>query len=282
MFVTKGQEDSIQFMKKLRGKRIGEVLRSIIANLDQDKLKNPLLIPEDNTDAKQKIKEFGHEKKMKDKSEKISEKIVQESDVVKADNKVIDNNYKQEVLIDNSKEENVNNKLSDGEKDDKNEKSIDGKNGKNKRKRSKSKTKKDLNESKQSDSVDKKDDSKNKELKTKSENQNPKSKTTQIEIDHSLITDNSELMQKLEETLLLKKRTRSRSKTKNTDLDASVNLTPLEVRSKKSSKESNESNNNPAQLISKKLSKESNESNNSYQEDNEVFQPDVGTKSIKN
>jgi len=45
MFVLKGQEDSIQFLKKLKNRRIAEILRGIIINLDYTKIKNPMTFP---------------------------------------------------------------------------------------------------------------------------------------------------------------------------------------------------------------------------------------------
>lgn len=135
-----------------------------------------------------------------------------------------------------------------------------------KRKRSRSKTKKDTNESILSKSTDKKEPNQEPKAKekTKPVNQNPKSKTTHVEIDHSSITDNAELVKKLEETLLLS-RSRSRSKSKKSDLESSINISTQDLKpTKKLSKESFESKNtNPVDLISKKLSKESTESKNS-------------------
>jgi len=48
MFALKGQEKGVQFIKKLRGKKVSDILRSIIANFDIEKITNPLPIPVTN------------------------------------------------------------------------------------------------------------------------------------------------------------------------------------------------------------------------------------------
>lgn len=172
---------------------------------------------------------------------------------------------KQEEVKDKQKDK-IDTKPNDINCFDDNEK-ID--NVKSKRKRSRSKTKKDpnVNESTLSESTDKKESNQEPKAKEKSKplNQNPKSKTTHVEIDHSMITDNAELVQKLEETLLLS-RSRSRSKSKKSDTDSNINISTKDLKpTKKLSKEFSESKNtNTIDLISKKLSKESEDSKNSF------------------
>lgn len=53
MFALKGHEQGVTFMKKLRGRRVSEILRNIISNFDTNKLSKPLPIPE--------TKEYYHE-----------------------------------------------------------------------------------------------------------------------------------------------------------------------------------------------------------------------------
>lgn len=48
MFALKGQEKGVQFIKKLRGKKVSDILRSIISNFDVEKITNPLPIPVTN------------------------------------------------------------------------------------------------------------------------------------------------------------------------------------------------------------------------------------------
>lgn len=129
-------------------------------------------------------------------------------------------------------------------------------------------TKKDSKAKKQK--KDKENDASSIEVKPNTENikeSNPKRKSAQKEIEHSIVND-AELIQKLEETLLIKKRSRSRSrgdKFKN-DSDAISTASTISNKSKNSSKVNFED------LDFKYINKDSSDDE----------QKDTGTKSLKN
>lgn len=211
MFVLKGHEQGVVFMKKLKGRKISEGLRNIISKFDSNKINKPLPIPE--------TFEYHHE--IDDVHDIGNDNtLINEYDLNKYKNVVNDKlNEDKPTLFKN--EPVINNASSTVNDKEMDKSSVSKKENKN-RKQKKDKDKDTNADNSKSNADDKKES-------------NPKSKSSLNKIDHEIIND-SELIQKLEEQIQIKKRSRSRSRGDKTKQDTEININGNDIVNSNSNK----------------------------------------------